>query len=98
MITELIGWAGVIVGITVSVPQLIKSWKEKSTQGISKHTYQLLFLTILCYLIRAIAIKELIFIVSNAINLIITAMVLYLFKKYPCRNNHTELELKGKNQ
>lgn len=83
MASEIIGWIGVIIGIIVSLPQLIKSCREKSTQGVSKITYQLLFLTMLCYLIRAIAIKETIFIVSNAINLIITAMVLYLFEKYP---------------
>jgi uncharacterized protein with PQ loop repeat len=83
MITEIIGWIGVITGIIVSFPQLIKSYKEKSTQGVSKNTYQLLFLTMLCYLIRAIAIREVIFIVSNAVNLVITGMVLYLFEKYP---------------
>ncbi len=85
MLTEIIGWIGVVTGIIVSLPQLIKSCREKSTQGVSKRTYQLLFLTMVCYLIRAIAIKEMIFIVSNAVNLIITAMVLYLFKKYPSK-------------
>lgn len=83
MISEIIGWLGVMIGIVVSVPQLIKSWRNKSTDGLSIGTYQLLFLAVLCYFIRAIAIKEMIFIVSNGVNLIITAMVLYLFKKYP---------------
>lgn len=83
MITEIIGWLGVAIGIMVSLPQLVKSYREKSTQGVSKGTYWLLFLTMLCYLIRAIAIKEAIFIVSNTVNLVITGMVLYLFKKYP---------------
>ncbi len=85
MISEIIGWIGVVLGILVSIPQLIKSIKEKSTKGVSLHAYQLLFLTVLCYLIRAIAIHEPIFIVSNAVNLVITAVVLYLFKKYPDR-------------
>jgi len=83
MITEIIGWIGVTLSILISVPQLIKSVKEKSTKGLSRQTYQLLFLTVICYLIRAIAIKELIFIASNAINLVITGAILYLFKKYP---------------
>ena len=83
MASEIIGWIGVLLGIFVSVPQAIKSIKEKSTKGVSLHAYQLLFLTVLCYLIRAIAIKEPIFIVSNAVNLIVTGIVLYLFKKYP---------------
>ena len=83
MVTEIIGWIGVVLGILVSVPQAIKSIKEKSTKGVSLQAYQLLFLTVLCYLIRAIAIREPIFIVSNAANLIVTGIVLYLFKKYP---------------
>lgn len=83
MVSEIIGWIGVVLGIFVSVPQLIKSIKEKSTKGVSKHAYQLLFVTISCYLIRAIAIKEPIFIVSNAAGLVGIACMLYLFKKYP---------------
>ena len=83
MISEIIGWLGVVLSILISVPQFIKSAKEKSTKGLSKQTYQLLFLTIVCYLVRAIAIKELIFIASNAINLVVTGAVLYLFKLYP---------------
>jgi len=83
MMTEIIGWLGVILGVLISVPQLVKSIKEKSTKGLSKQTYQLLLFAIICYLIRAIAIKEPVFIVSNAVNLIVTIAVLYLFKKYP---------------
>ena len=37
----------------------------------------------ICYLVRAIAIKELIFIVSNTINLVVVGAMLYLFKIYP---------------
>ena len=83
MVTEIIGWIGVVLGVLVAVPQLIKSIKTKSTKGVSKSAYQLLFLCMLCYLVRAIAIKELIFIVSNMINLVVVGAMLYLFKVYP---------------
>lgn len=83
MVTEVIGWLGVVFGISVSIPQLIKSMRLKSTQGLSKHTYQLLFGAISCYLVRAIAVKETVFIVSNVCGLIVTIAILYLFKKYP---------------
>jgi uncharacterized protein with PQ loop repeat len=83
MLSEIIGWIGVVLGISVAVPQLIKSIKAKSTKGVSKGAYQLLFLCMLCYLVRAIAIKELIFIVSNIINLVVVGGMLYLFKVYP---------------
>ncbi len=83
MISEIIGWLGVAFGISVSIPQLIKSVKARSTRGLSRHTYQLLFGAISCYLVRAIAVKEAVFIVSNSIGLLITAAVLMLFKIYP---------------
>ena len=83
MISEIIGWIGVVLGVAVAVPQLIKSIKAKSTKGVSKGAYQLLFLCMLCYLVRAIAIKELIFIVSNVVNLVVVGAMLYLFRIYP---------------
>jgi uncharacterized protein with PQ loop repeat len=33
MITEIIGWIGVITGIIVSFPQLIKSYKENARKA-----------------------------------------------------------------
>lgn len=83
MVTEIIGWLGVVFGISVSIPQLIKSVRARSTHGLSKHTYQLLFGAIACYLIRAIAVKDPVFIVSNSFGIVITASILYLFRKYP---------------
>jgi len=83
MVTEIIGWLGVAFGISVSIPQLIKSVRARSTHGLSKHTYQLLFGAIACYLIRAIAVKDPVFIVSNSFGIVITACILYLFRKFP---------------
>jgi len=85
MVTEFIGWLGVLFGISVSIPQLVKSIRERSTRGLSKHTYQLLFGAISCYLVRAVAIGEIVFIVSNSAGLVITAAILFLFKKYPAQ-------------
>ena len=86
MVTEIIGWLGVAFGVSVSIPQLIKSVRARSTHGLSKHTYQLLFGAIACYLIRAIAVKDPVFIVSNSFGIVITASILYLFRKYPNQN------------
>jgi len=85
-LSEIIGWIGVVLGVAVAVPQLVKSLRAKSTKGVSKSAYQLLFLCMLCYLVRAIAIKELIFIVSNTINLVVVGAMLYLFRIYPDRD------------
>jgi len=85
MFTELIGWVGVGIGIFVAIPQFTKSLKNKSTSGLSKRSYKLLCLTIICYLIKAIAVKEPVFIISNSFGLIITTAMLCLFKKYPAQ-------------
>lgn len=87
MLSETIGWLGVVLSIMVSVPQLFKSIKVKSTTGVSLQTYQLLFSMGLCFLIKAVVIKEPIFIVSNFATLFITVIMLYLFKLYPEHKN-----------
>lgn len=79
----MIGWVGVVLGIVTSVPQFVKSAKERSTKGLSLMAYQVLFIAIACYLVRAIAIKDPVFIISSGINLILTLGMLYLFQKYP---------------
>lgn len=87
--TQIIGWIGVVLGASISVPQVIKSLKEKSTKGVSLRTYQMLFLTIICYLVRAVAIGAPVFIVGNTLSLITCSFMLYLFKRYPNGEMHT---------
>lgn len=81
-LSKLIGWLGFSFGMFISVPQVIKSIRTKSTQGVSKLTYILLLMACACYTIRAFAIKEIIFIVSNAFQIIVAVMMLYLMRKY----------------
>lgn len=83
MFTETIGWVGVGTGLFVAIPQFMKSVRNKSTKGLSKRSYQILCATIICYLIKAIAVKEPVFIVSNSFGLVMTTAMLSLFKKYP---------------
>ena len=83
MWSEMIGWAGMVLSIVTSVPQFVKSVKERSTKGLSLATYQVMFAAMACYLVRAIAIKEPVFIISGVINLALTAGMLYIFLIYP---------------
>jgi uncharacterized protein with PQ loop repeat len=88
-LSKLIGWFGFSFGIFVSVPQVIKSIKTKSTQGVSKLTYILLFVACTCYTVRSFAIKEIIFIVSNAFQVVIAVIMLYLMRKYKNADSRT---------
>jgi len=78
----ILGWIGVCFGICVSIPQVISNFKNKSTRGVSKLTYIFLLVTVCCYEIRAIAIWEPIFIVSNLCNIFIVSTVLVQMKIY----------------
>ncbi len=83
MWTEVIGWVGMVFSMATSVPQFVKTVKDRSTRGLSLLTYQILFVAMACYLVRAIAIREPVFIASGVVNLILTLGMLYMFKKYP---------------
>jgi len=81
-IPDMFGWCGVCFGVSISIPQLIKSLKYKSTKGVSIKTYQLILLTASCYMVKSIDIGEPIFIVSNCLTLSLALTMLYLFRKY----------------
>lgn len=82
-IGDIIGWVGVVFGAMVTVPQVIKSSAMKSTKGVSLRSYQFLFCMVVCYLVRALEIKDPVFIVSNAMTLVVTVKMLFLFRQYP---------------
>ncbi len=80
--SELIGWAGVTAGICVSLPQIIRIYRTRSSKDVAIWTYRLLVFVCLCYLVRAIAIREAVFIVSNALNTVIAVWVLLLKRRF----------------
>lgn len=75
--TQLIGWIGVLFGVSISIPQVIQIYRTHSSKDVSAWTYRLLVATTLCYLVRAIAIREPIFIVSNTLSFLIACWFLY---------------------
>ena len=76
------GWAGVSAGVFVSIPQIIRIYQMHSSRDVAVWTYRLLVFVCACYLVRAIAIREPIFIVSNALNVVIAAWVLVLKRRF----------------
>jgi len=82
MISVIIGTIGLIISLFIAPAQIMKTLKTKSVEGISVATYYLLLVTCSCYLIRAIAIREPIFIISNFVGVTLTAYMLILIYKY----------------
>lgn len=82
LLSQITGWAGLGLSVTISLPQIIKSVQLKDTSSLSWISQILLFLAIGCYLVRAVIVGEHIFIASNAINGIFVALLIGLMVRY----------------
>ena len=76
------GWIGLVLGLLVAPPQLVKILKTKRVSDISFITYGALCLALVFYLWHAIIINDLIFIVAQALNLTTNTVILILMVKY----------------
>ncbi|MGW8177242.1 MAG: SemiSWEET family sugar transporter [bacterium] len=74
-LNELIGFAGIVFGFLVPLPQIQKILKTRDVSSISLGTYTFLLLAIVCYFIHAVAIQDLVFTVSNGINLVTNSCI-----------------------
>lgn len=75
MITSIIGWIGVAFIISCNFPQLLSALKYGRKVRVNKTTYTLLLIGIACHLVRALAIAEPVFIVSNLVSLICIGVI-----------------------
>lgn len=77
-----IGYLGIILGLFVAPPQLIKLIKTKSSKDVSLMTYAFLCLALVCYLLHASYIHSVVFITAQAINLTTNlAILIWLIKE-----------------
>ena len=74
--TQLIGWIGVILTTFASIPQL------KNVHEVSRATYAMLFWGIIGLLVRAIAIREYVFIIGEFLSLVFVVLVWIKLKKH----------------
>ncbi|KKU11906.1 MAG: MtN3/saliva-related transmembrane protein, conserved region [Parcubacteria group bacterium GW2011_GWB1_45_7] len=79
---DLIGYiAGTLIVISL-IPQVIKSWKTKSTKDLSLVRYLIYVTGVVMWLIYGIVIANNPMIVMNTINLMLALSVVYLKLKY----------------
>lgn len=82
MSVDTIGYiAGILIIISL-IPQIIKSWKTKSTTDLSLTRYLIYVVGVVMWLIYGIVIKNNPMIVMNTINLTLALSVVYLKLKY----------------
>jgi uncharacterized protein with PQ loop repeat len=87
-IIEIIGWLGVTLSAGSTYPQLYKTFKNKKAGDISVHAYTMIFIAVICYLIKAISIGSAVFIVSNTLNTIGLGTMLFLIRRYNGKNKN----------
>lgn len=79
---DIIGYlAGFFILISI-VPQIVKSWKTKSTKDISLLRYLIYVLGVVLWLVYGIILINGPMIAINSINLILASTIVYLKLKY----------------
>ncbi|MBD3318633.1 hypothetical protein GF342_01860 [Candidatus Woesearchaeota archaeon] len=77
VIETIIGLVAATLTTISFLPQVIKTWKEKSAKGISQFMYILFCSGVLLWLVYGLVIFDLPVIVANAVTLILASTVLY---------------------
>ena len=80
--TEVIGFIAAVLTTTAFVPQFIKVWKTRSTQGISLRMYLMLCTGVLLWLVYGFEIRSLPVILANGVTLVLTLAILVLKIRY----------------
>ena len=81
-IIDLIGYAAGFLILISIIPQIIKSWKTKSTKDLSLLRYLIYVSGVILWLVYGIALKNLPIIIVNSLNFILACFVVYLIIRY----------------
>jgi uncharacterized protein with PQ loop repeat len=88
-LSQIFSWMGTAIGISVGIPQLVKTLRTKKTGDLSTTTFVLILLTCCCLLARAIAIREAAFIFYYTFLIFINSTQIFLIWKYGERKTAT---------
>ena len=80
--SSLIGWLGVLLGMSVPCWQIRKLLKTRSGNDVSIGTYVALICAMSCYLFEAIRIMSYVFITAQSINITLNTFVLVWLLKH----------------
>ncbi len=81
-LTELIGFIAATLTTIAFLPQVIKTWKDKSTKDISLVTYSLFVAGVIAWLTYGILLHSWPLIAANSVTAVFAATVLALKIKY----------------
>jgi len=78
----IVGYCGILLGLCVPIPQLIKIIKTRRLNDVSLGTYTFLVCCLICYLIHAIYIKSIVFTCAQSINLTTNSVIWVLLMRH----------------
>ena len=81
-LSQVLSWIGFVTGMSIGVPQLVKTIKTKSARDLSATTFCLILITCSCMLVRAIVIREIAFICYYFFLILSNLLQLYLIWRY----------------
>lgn len=79
---DILGYAAGAVTAFTFLPQVIKTWKEKSAKDVSLYMFIIAFVNEIMWLVYGILIDNWVIIVTNAIMLIMSSVMILLKMKY----------------
>jgi len=82
MIIDLIGYAAGFLVLISIIPQILKSWKTKSTKDLSLPRYMIYVLGVILWLVYEILLLNGPMILINSINLFLASTMVFLKIRY----------------
>lgn len=79
---DVLGYAAGLLTAVTFLPQVIKTWKEKSARDISLYMFIIAFVNEIMWLVWGIMINNWIIILTNAIMLLMSGTMILLKLKY----------------
>jgi MtN3 and saliva related transmembrane protein len=84
---DIIGFVAAIVTTAAFIPQTIKTWKTKNTEGISLVMYIVFTIGVSFWLVYGVSQLDYPIILANGVSIFLSSMILYV-KVQNVRKNH----------
>jgi lactoylglutathione lyase len=81
MLVKIIGLVAAILTTSAFLPQVIKTWKTRSTEDLSPVMFVLFFIGIVCWLIYGCLIKDIPIIIANSATICLAGTILFFIIK-----------------
>lgn len=79
---DILGYAAGAVTAFTFLPQVVKTWKEKSAKDISLYMFLIAFLNEIMWLVYGFMIDNMVVILTNAVMLVMSGIMIGLKLKY----------------